>query len=227
MRFGTLVNMHKDWHGGEEIIEWSYSFYTKSILVASYNLRLNHWCLMDYFYTTFLGLDCGSCIGVFAASESSQISFKISKFGLFSKKTTYIHVQQRTFKAELFKKKNIYINIEYNKNPLKVFDGPKHKWGWSWWHNNCCRFILLWVDIYKSFHFQILIVNLKHFIVINEKCQCHIFCFSIELVFVAGFFIYDWLKISVSNFWHSLMWQWWYYCCYIRCRISGVCVKKT
>ncbi len=42
-------------------------------------LWLNHWCRMDYFnnvFTTFLGLECGSCIAVCAGSESSRISSK-------------------------------------------------------------------------------------------------------------------------------------------------------
>ncbi len=44
-------------------------------------LRLNHWCHMDYFNNvliTFLGLDHGSTIAVYAGSGSSQISSKIS-----------------------------------------------------------------------------------------------------------------------------------------------------
>ncbi len=44
-------------------------------------LRLNHWCHMDYFndvLTTFLGLERFSCIAVYAGSESSRISSKIS-----------------------------------------------------------------------------------------------------------------------------------------------------
>ncbi len=51
---------------------------TKSILIQ---LRLNHWCHMDYFkdvLTTFLGLERGSCIAVYAGSESSRISSNIS-----------------------------------------------------------------------------------------------------------------------------------------------------
>ncbi len=39
--------------------------------------RLNHWCHMDYFnnvLTTFLGLESGSCVSVWAGSESSRIS---------------------------------------------------------------------------------------------------------------------------------------------------------
>ncbi len=44
-------------------------------------LWLNHWCHMDYLnnvLTTFLGLECGSYLAVYAGSESSQISSKIS-----------------------------------------------------------------------------------------------------------------------------------------------------
>ncbi len=40
-------------------------------------LRLNHWCHMDYFndvLTTFLALERGSTLAVYAGSESSQIS---------------------------------------------------------------------------------------------------------------------------------------------------------
>ncbi len=39
------------------------------------NLRLNHWCHMDYFnnvLTTCLGLECGSCVAV-AGSKSSHV----------------------------------------------------------------------------------------------------------------------------------------------------------
>ncbi len=44
-------------------------------------LRLNYWCHMDYYInvlTTFLGLERGSYIAVYAGSESSWISSKIS-----------------------------------------------------------------------------------------------------------------------------------------------------
>ncbi len=43
-------------------------------------LRLNHWYHMDYLndvFTTFLGLEYGSCFAVYAGSESSQISSEI------------------------------------------------------------------------------------------------------------------------------------------------------
>ncbi len=46
-------------------------------------LRLNHCCHMDYFndvFATFLGLEGFSCIAVYAGSESSRISSKISTF---------------------------------------------------------------------------------------------------------------------------------------------------
>ncbi len=39
-------------------------------------LRLSHWCHMDYFndvFLTFLGLEHGSCVAVYAGSESSRI----------------------------------------------------------------------------------------------------------------------------------------------------------
>ncbi len=42
---------------------------------------LNHRFHMDYFndvLTTFLGLERGSCVAVYAGSESSQISLKIT-----------------------------------------------------------------------------------------------------------------------------------------------------
>ncbi len=41
-------------------------------------LRLNHWYHIDYFkdlFTTFLGLERGNCVVVYAESESSQISY--------------------------------------------------------------------------------------------------------------------------------------------------------
>ncbi len=44
-------------------------------------LRLNYWCHMDYFndvLTTFLCLELVSCVAVYAGSESSRISSKIS-----------------------------------------------------------------------------------------------------------------------------------------------------
>ncbi len=46
-------------------------------------LWLNHWCHMDYFndvLATFLGLEIGSCIAVYAGSESSRISSWISLY---------------------------------------------------------------------------------------------------------------------------------------------------
>ncbi len=42
----------------------------------SESVMLNQWCHMDYFYnvfTTFVGLECVSCIVVSAESESSRI----------------------------------------------------------------------------------------------------------------------------------------------------------
>ncbi len=44
-------------------------------------LRLNHWSHTDYLnnvLTTFLGLECGSCIAVYEGLESSQIRSKVS-----------------------------------------------------------------------------------------------------------------------------------------------------
>ncbi len=54
--------------------KYSHSFIT---------LRLNHWCHMDYFndiLTTFLGLERGNCVAVYAGSESSRISSKNLNF---------------------------------------------------------------------------------------------------------------------------------------------------
>ncbi len=38
-------------------------------------LRLNYWCRMYYFidFTTFLGLEGGRCVAIYAGSESAQI----------------------------------------------------------------------------------------------------------------------------------------------------------
>ncbi len=56
-----------------------------SMLECPNNIRthwlLNYWCHMDYFndiLNTFLGLERVSCFAVYAGSESSQISSKIS-----------------------------------------------------------------------------------------------------------------------------------------------------
>ncbi len=60
-------------------------FSHKKYYCSFIKLRLNHWCHMDYFndvLTTFLGLERGSCISVYAGSESSRISSKISSFVL-------------------------------------------------------------------------------------------------------------------------------------------------
>ncbi len=43
----------------------------KKYLCSFITLRLNHWCYMDYFndvllLTTFLGLECGSCVAVYS-----------------------------------------------------------------------------------------------------------------------------------------------------------------
>ncbi len=58
-------------------------FCTQKYSRSFITLWLNHWCHMDYFnnvFTTFLGLECGSCIAVCAGSESSRISSKVSSF---------------------------------------------------------------------------------------------------------------------------------------------------
>ncbi len=56
--------------------KYSYSFI---------KLRLNHCCHVDYFNNvlTFLGLEHGSCVAVYAGSEISRISSKISSFELW------------------------------------------------------------------------------------------------------------------------------------------------
>ncbi len=56
-------------------------------------LRLSHWCHMDYFIdvlTTFLGLECVSCVAVYGGSESSRISLKIPYF-VFWRWTMVLH----------------------------------------------------------------------------------------------------------------------------------------
>ncbi len=48
-----------------------------------FNKLLKHWCHVDYFkdvLTTFLGLERGSSLAVYAGSEGSRISSKISLF---------------------------------------------------------------------------------------------------------------------------------------------------
>ncbi len=59
------------------LVYFAHKKYSRSFI----KLRLNHWCHMNYFndvLTPFLGLERGSCIAVYAESESSQISSKIS-----------------------------------------------------------------------------------------------------------------------------------------------------
>ncbi len=57
-------------------------FFAHKTYSRSYvKLRLNHWCHMDYLnngLTTFLGLECCTCVAVYGGSESSRISSKIS-----------------------------------------------------------------------------------------------------------------------------------------------------
>ncbi len=46
--------------------------YPRSFII----LQVNHWCQMDYFNNvliTFLGLERGSCVAVYAVSESSYV----------------------------------------------------------------------------------------------------------------------------------------------------------
>ncbi len=60
-------------------------FVHKKYSLSFINLRLNPWYHMDYFnevLTTFLGLDRGSYIAVYAGSESSRIPSKIYLFVL-------------------------------------------------------------------------------------------------------------------------------------------------
>ncbi len=81
MHYGTLVNPRQ--RLSRKIKCWIKSLFllslcTKSILVV---LSLNYWCHMGYFnnvVTTFLYLEFGSCVAVYAGSESSRISSKIS-----------------------------------------------------------------------------------------------------------------------------------------------------
>ncbi len=50
---------------------FAFKKYSRSFI----ELRLNHWCHMDYFnnvLTTFLGLECGSCIAVYEGSENNK-----------------------------------------------------------------------------------------------------------------------------------------------------------
>ncbi len=54
-------------------------FVYKKYSCSFVKLRLNHWWHMDYFnnvLTTFLGLECVSCIAVYGGSESSRNSQK-------------------------------------------------------------------------------------------------------------------------------------------------------
>ncbi len=56
--------------------------------------QLNHWCHMDYFndvLTTFLCLERGSSLAVYAGSESSQISSNTSQF-VFQRWTKVLQV---------------------------------------------------------------------------------------------------------------------------------------
>ncbi len=55
----------KDSQGREDIVQLSGYFYLFSRSFIT--LRLNHWCHMDYFNdvcTTFLGLECVSCVAI-------------------------------------------------------------------------------------------------------------------------------------------------------------------
>ncbi len=55
-------------------------------------LRLNHWCHMDYFndvLTTFLGPEHVSCIAVYAGSESSRFNQKYLNFRSYRFGTTW------------------------------------------------------------------------------------------------------------------------------------------
>ncbi len=58
-------------------VVYAHKKYSQSFI----KLRLNHWCHMDYFnnvFTNFLGLESVNCVAVYAGSESSGISSKIS-----------------------------------------------------------------------------------------------------------------------------------------------------
>ncbi len=57
------------------LVFFAHKNYSRSFI----QLQLNHWCHMDYFndvFTTFPGLEHGSCIALYGCSESSRISIE-------------------------------------------------------------------------------------------------------------------------------------------------------
>ncbi len=85
----TLVNGGRDWPEEKKLLDKViFVFFAHKKYSCSFiKLQLNHWCHMDYFndaLTTFLGLEHFSCIAVYAGSESSRISAKISSFVFWS-----------------------------------------------------------------------------------------------------------------------------------------------
>ncbi len=81
MCHGTLVNTYRRLTGRRRNC-WIMSFFVHKMYSGSFmKLRLNHWCHEVYFHdalTTFLDLECGSSVAVYAASGRSQISSEIS-----------------------------------------------------------------------------------------------------------------------------------------------------
>ncbi len=69
------------WMAAETDTEEKKSFNKVVFVFFTHKKYSQSWCLMDYFndvFTTFLGLERFSCIAVYAGSESSLISSKIS-----------------------------------------------------------------------------------------------------------------------------------------------------
>ncbi len=73
----SLMVEDSDWGRRNCWIKSLYLFSLRTKYSRSFiKLRLNHWCHMDYFnnvLATFLGLECGSILAVYAGSDSSWI----------------------------------------------------------------------------------------------------------------------------------------------------------
>ncbi len=85
--YSNATTMFKDQKSSKDIVKKNLLvfFVQKKYSCIFIKLQLNHWCHMDYFIyvlTTFLGLEHGSSFAVYAGSESSRISSKISSFVL-------------------------------------------------------------------------------------------------------------------------------------------------
>ncbi len=84
LRYCTLVNAQWRMTQKRKMVEKIYYFCflcTQKVAYSrsSITLRMNLWCYMDYFVlTAFLALECVSCVALYAGSESSWISSKIS-----------------------------------------------------------------------------------------------------------------------------------------------------